>query len=322
MHDASPPAGSGATGAPLGAVLAVCGWSGSGKTTLLEAAIPRLVARGLAVAVLKHDARGPDVDRPGKDSDRLFRAGADVVLGGPTETLERRRDARTFDALVADLSRRHDAVLVEGHKTTPLPKVWLATPREPDPPGDIADVLAVLPWGAHRQAMFAGVLDDWLPFAWTSVPVWAGVLVGGASSRMGTSKHLLTRGGVTLLERLVAALAPRVAGVALLGDGEAPKALKVLPFADDDVARWLMAERCPGRWAVVPSLREGMVEPLLALYEPQALPLLEAIAAAGVPAPRLVARHPKVTTLAPPDALRRAFFNVNEAADLAALDGE
>ena len=33
-------------------VLAVCGFSGSGKTTLLEAVIPRLVERGLAVAVV------------------------------------------------------------------------------------------------------------------------------------------------------------------------------------------------------------------------------------------------------------------------------
>ena len=74
-------------GAP---VLAVCGFSGSGKTTLLEAVIPNLVKRGLAIAVVKHDAHGFEVDKPGKDSDRLFRAGATIALSGPGQQFERR----------------------------------------------------------------------------------------------------------------------------------------------------------------------------------------------------------------------------------------
>ena len=55
-------------------VLGVCGWSGSGKTTLIEAILPAFRAKGLKIAVIKHDVHGLDIDRPGKDSDRLFRA--------------------------------------------------------------------------------------------------------------------------------------------------------------------------------------------------------------------------------------------------------
>jgi molybdopterin-guanine dinucleotide biosynthesis protein MobB len=352
----------GADGAGLavrGPVLGVCGWSGSGKTTLLESVIPLLAARGLRVAVVKHDVHGPDVDRPGKDSDRLFRAGADVALVGPREALERRhrRHERSLAASLADLRRRHDLVLVEGHKATPLPKVWLATPQEPDPPLDVSDVLAILPWGTRREAVFMGVLDDWLPSAWAMVPVWAGILIGGGSTRMGRPKHLLRRGGRTYLERLLGALAGRVAGVALIGSGEVPAAHAALPcvpdapgvpgplagmlaamrwqpdtawllaacdlpFADDDAVRWLLSERAPGRWAVVPSLRDGMLEPLFALYEPQARALLEEVAQGANPAPRLIAPHDKVATPPPPDSLRRAFYNVNVPADLDALDTE
>ena len=336
-----------------GPVLGVCGWSGSGKTTLLEAVIPRLEASGLRVAVLKHDVHGPDVDRPGKDSDRLFRAGADVAMVGPREALERRhrRHERSLAASLADLRRRHDLVLVEGHKATPLPKVWLATAQEPDPPLEVTDVLAILPWGAGREAVFMGVLEDWLPAAWAMVPVWAGILIGGGSTRMGRPKHLLRRGGRTYLDRLLEALAGRVAGVALVGNGEVsaahapppclpdvpgisgplagmlaamrwqPDAAWLLaacdlPFADDDAVRWLLSERAPGRWAVVPSLRDGMLEPLFALYEPQARTLLEEVAQGPNPAPRLIAPHDKVATPAPPDSLRRAFYNVNVPADL------
>jgi hypothetical protein len=71
-------------------VLGICGYSGSGKTTLIESLVPVFRSRGLRVAVVKHDAHTPTVDAPGKDSDRFFRAGADVVLRSPDETFIRR----------------------------------------------------------------------------------------------------------------------------------------------------------------------------------------------------------------------------------------
>ena len=61
-------------------VLGICGCSGSGKTTLIEALIPRLHSIGLQVTVVKHGAHNVNIDVPGKDSDRFFRAGADVSL--------------------------------------------------------------------------------------------------------------------------------------------------------------------------------------------------------------------------------------------------
>jgi molybdopterin-guanine dinucleotide biosynthesis protein A len=55
--------------------------------------------------------------------------------------------------------------------------------------------------------------------------IWGGVLVGGASRRMGEPKQFLRFRGVTLVERAVAALTAHMAGVALLGDGAVPEAL-------------------------------------------------------------------------------------------------
>ncbi len=359
MDDLEAPVDGAATTPPRGPVLAVCGWSGSGKTTLLEAVIPRLAERGVRVAVVKHDVHGPDLDRPGKDSDRLFRAGADVALIGPDEAFERRhrRHGRGLDQAIGELLGRHDLVLVEGHKAIPLPKVWLETPDGSPPPREAGDLLAVLPWGADRETLLLRVIDDWLPAAWTRVPVWAGILIGGGSSRMGRAKHLLRRGGRTYVEHLVAAARPHVAGVALIGSGGVPPALVGLPvlpdvpdrsgplagmlaamrwnsaaawllaacdlpLAGDEVVQWLLAQRRPGCWAVLPSVLEGMVEPLLALYEPQALSLLEEVAAGPEPAPRLIVRHPKVAAPSPPPGLQRAFVNINVPADLAGLEPE
>jgi len=340
--------------APIpGPALAVCGWSGSGKTTALEAVIPELTAQGLAVGVVKHDAHGLDVDRPGKDSDRLFRAGADVVVHAPDEALARRHGATELGAVVGQLLADHDLVLVEGHKGTPLPKIWLASPDEPAPPAEVENVLAVLPWGSDRGTALLSLVRDWLPRAWRRVPVMGGVLVGGASARMGRPKHLLTLAGATFLERVTAAIRPSVREVVVVGDAEvpgSPSRLADAPDADGPLAgilaaarwapdrawviaacdlprlrreavEWLIAQREPGRWAVVPGGPAG-VEPLLALYEPQARLPLERLAAQGLRAPRLLAAHPRAHVVAPPPELRECWDNVNTAEDLAALGGD
>jgi len=61
-------------------LLGFVAWSGTGKTTLLERLIPRLVARGLRLGVLKHTHHAFDIDQPGKDSHRLRQAGAVQVM--------------------------------------------------------------------------------------------------------------------------------------------------------------------------------------------------------------------------------------------------
>jgi molybdopterin-guanine dinucleotide biosynthesis protein len=78
----------------------ICGYSGAGKTTLIEAHLPRLTARGWRIAVVKQDAHGLSLDRGGKDSDRLFRAGADIVIRDPDQVFIRRH------ARVDDYGRR------------------------------------------------------------------------------------------------------------------------------------------------------------------------------------------------------------------------
>lgn len=144
-----------------GLALGVCGWSGSGKTTLLESVVPILRARGLRVVVVKHDAHTIQVDRPGKDSDRLFRAGADVVLQSAAEVLERRHaeGEPPLADLLGTLRRDYDVVLVEGHKTSPIPKVWLLSESEKTPPPDARDVIAVLARGDGRLDGFLRVLE-------------------------------------------------------------------------------------------------------------------------------------------------------------------
>jgi len=223
-------------------VFGVCGRSGSGKTSLIERLLPALSAEGLSVAGAKGVAHHLDVDREGKDSDRLFRAGADVFLEARDESFVRTRpaDARPGPARLAEVARSYDLVLVEGRKDLPCDKVWLLGPDEREPPTETGEPLAVLPFGADRLAAVRRILRDWLPERWRRPPVFGCVLIGGGSRRMGRPKHLLREGSpagslreTTWLERTVDALAHVADRVVLAGGGALPETLARLTRLPD-----------------------------------------------------------------------------------------
>lgn len=183
-----------------------------------------------------------------------------------------------------------------------------------------------------------------------------GVLLGGASRRMGTAKQLLEWRGRTLAEHAVVALAPHVEEVYLLGRGEVPEALDSLPrladrfgvrgplggilasldhepeagwlilgcdqpLASREAIEWLLGERRDGIWAVLPRLSEAGVEPLLAVYEPASRHLL-LTAAATTGSLQGLAAHGRVATPTPPAPLRAAWRNVNTPEELEGLAAE
>ncbi len=119
------------------------GWSGSGKTTLIEALVPVLVARGLAVSLIKHAHHAFDIDQPGKDSWRHRRAGCTEVLVSSAQRWALMHELRgaaeaTLGEGLARLSAC-DIVLVEGYKAAPIPKLEVWRPSVGKPllhPGD------------------------------------------------------------------------------------------------------------------------------------------------------------------------------------------
>lgn len=111
-------------------LLGFVAWSGTGKTTLLERLIPRLVARGLRLGVLKHTHHAFDMDQPGKDSHRLRQAGATQVMAASDRRhaliQETPEGEPPFEALLARFDTSAlDLLLVEGFKHRRFPKVEL-----------------------------------------------------------------------------------------------------------------------------------------------------------------------------------------------------
>ena len=111
--------------------LSIVAPSGTGKTTLLEKLLTEFRARGLRVGAIKHDAHRFDIDHPGKDSWRLTRAGAEVmVISSKDQTAVVRQHPENEPNLVELLAYCSglDLVLTEGFKRHPLPKIEVIRP--------------------------------------------------------------------------------------------------------------------------------------------------------------------------------------------------
>lgn len=131
--------------------------SGTGKTTLVVALIGELTARGWRVGALKHDAHRFQIDRPGKDSRRFTEAGAEVMVLVSDETVAMVRKPQApenLDKILQEWFTGLDLVLVEGYKTSHLPKVEVQRVGLAEP---------LLSRGEHHDPHLIAVVSDGQP---------------------------------------------------------------------------------------------------------------------------------------------------------------
>lgn len=116
-------------------------YSGSGKTSLLEKLIPILTENAIRVALIKHSHHHFDIDKPGKDSYRLRKAGANQTLVASSKRWalmveqEPRDDAEpNLRELLQHLdTEKLDLVIVEGFKHEDILKIEVHRPSTQKP---------------------------------------------------------------------------------------------------------------------------------------------------------------------------------------------
>ena len=336
-------------------VVGVCGYSGSGKTTLLESLVRHYVRKGLTVAVIKHDAHRLMPDVPGKDTARMYDAGASVLAHDASQIFCRRpaSDA-VLPRAIRTLLSEHDLVFVEGHKQTPLPvRLWMSSRSDNAVPSLVGRVDANLAWDSDRVEAATRFVDAHLMRCFIESPLYGGIFMGGDSTRMGRPKQLLALDGKCFAEHIAGILSANVETLLLLGRGPIPPTIRDLPTLPDAPDRvgpigglcaafrwmpaaswifspcdtplishaavtWLLSNRKPGIWAVMPKAPDtGQIEPLLAWYDPRMLSVL-----ADVRSPIVAAGHAKVLTPAIPRRLCAAWRNVNTQEEMRLLEEE
>ena len=132
-------------------VLGLAAYSGTGKTTLLVKLLPLMKLQGLRVAMIKQTHHDFEIDKPGKDSFELRKAGADQVLlaSDKRSALITEYEEVTncsLEKLINKLDLESiDLVIVEGFKHEQFEKIELFRPslgKEPIFPND-KSVIAV-----------------------------------------------------------------------------------------------------------------------------------------------------------------------------------
>jgi molybdopterin-guanine dinucleotide biosynthesis protein A len=266
------------------------------------------------------------------------------ILVGPEQLGNSRRYA------VQSLAGQYDLVLIYGecHFSAHQIRIGGHAPS-------VQDSIAWYGGNDFELEKFADRLVEKLDGLVRRVPVWACVLIGGKSSRMGRPKHLIEDGQkTTWLERTTAMLSPLVDGLVVSGAGILPKKLAGtvcladipgvagplagilaacrwqptvawllvacdMPCITPAALQWLLADRRAGCWGRVPRRAENKYcEPLFAWYDFRARQLFEEQLYDGDLRIGNVAAHPKIDTPVIPDSLRSGWQNINTPEQLQA----
>jgi molybdopterin-guanine dinucleotide biosynthesis protein B len=115
-------------------ILGFAAFSGTGKTTLLTKLIPLLKNTGLRIGVIKHCHHNFEIDKPGKDSYQLRKAGASPVMLVSSHRraiitdFSHTKEPKLDDQLKQLDQSELDLILVEGFKSEHFPKIELHRP--------------------------------------------------------------------------------------------------------------------------------------------------------------------------------------------------
>jgi len=128
------------------------GPANSGKTDLICRLLEWFAGQGLRTAVLKH-SHHRQLGDDGKDTGRYRRAGGRLVALAAPGVLQITRscpEEPRLAAVLAELSPGADLILVEGYKTSDLPKLGLTRPEAAPDAASLPDYPHLVAWVSPR----------------------------------------------------------------------------------------------------------------------------------------------------------------------------
>lgn len=136
-------------------IFAISGFSHTGKTTLVESVIQELVERGYSVASAKSSKHDIEEEK-GTDTWKHRKAGARLtVFLGPRGIRVDGPSGRSLQNVLFGLS--FDFLIVEGMKTSQIPKIWCIGTQVPTEEKLPPRTVAVFAWEEMDAKEVAGV---------------------------------------------------------------------------------------------------------------------------------------------------------------------
>ena len=206
--------------------IAFSGYSGSGKTTLIEKLMKKL-SKNYSVAFIKNDIHGFQMDKEGKDTYRIYHAGADsTYISSPKERAYLSKKPLNYSIFKQELLL-YDIAIIEGYKDENIAK-YLISDYEKVKNIDFKlnkykNLLGVITKNKNEKINniktfnrndIDAIYDDMLANINLRKPkLNALILVGGQSSRMGEDKGLINYHGNKQVDFLYDLLSPFVENV-------------------------------------------------------------------------------------------------------------
>lgn len=202
--------------------IAFSGYSGSGKTTLIEKLMKKL-SKNYSVAFIKNDIHGFQMDKEGKDTYRIYHAGADsAYISSPKERAYLSKKTLNYNIFKQELLL-YDIAIIEGYKDENIAK-YLIFDYEKVKNIDFKlnkykNLLGVIVNNEKKlkdirtfnRNDIDAIYDDVVTNINSRKPkLDALILVGGKSNRMGEDKGLINYNGEVQVDFLYNLLSPFV----------------------------------------------------------------------------------------------------------------
>lgn len=321
------------------------GFSNTGKTTLITRLIKELENQ-FQVGYVKHAGCGFSLDSPGKDSDLVYKSGAQEVLLVDDEHSALFTRGPQRGRLETLTLLENDMVFIEGFKDSPHEKIAFLDEERNILTRARNIVATVGKGGDFDRDDLVGVLSfikKYFLEKAAKIPLYGLVLGGGLSQRMGKDKagiHYHGQPQAQVAFELLSARCDRVflsrradqetfglptlydqflelgplSGILTAMQQHPQAAWFVLacdmPFVDSPTLKILQDSRNPFKFATVYSADDGLPEPLCGIYEPKSYKKFLQCLSVGYSCPRKMLMHSNTSLLKPTNP--KSISNINE----------
>lgn len=130
-------------------IISIVGRAKSGKTTFIEKLISHLKIKGYKIGTIKNTSHNVMIDKPGSDTWRHMQSGSQITVLNASNAIvmikykDPDHDSDDVEGLIKLFDSNVDLIIVEGFKTSNLPKILIHRKTAGTPLEGLNNVIAI-----------------------------------------------------------------------------------------------------------------------------------------------------------------------------------